>query len=99
MRVDTEGGVVAPGVEAAAEQRDALAHPEESVPSLGALAARRGLRWVGNAQFQLVVAVGDRDLGRSAAVAGGVRERLLQDPVDGLVEPWGERSWPKRRSV
>jgi hypothetical protein len=91
---DAESAVGAGDLEGAAEQRGALAHPEDAVSAGGHVAVRPRRGRVGHRQLELSLAVGDLDVRAAAAVTGGVRERLLQDPVGGPVEAGREGTPP-----
>src|SRR6185312_575795 len=89
--VDAEAPVPALDLEAAAQERRPLAHAEDAVAAVDR--RRRGCRRdrVRDVEPEPRLAVVDRHGGVAAAVAGGVREGLLQDPVRRLVEARRER--------
>ena len=81
-----------PGVERAAVERDALAHPDEAVAAAVGRAARAGPSSRPRARAPSA-AVADGDLGAPAppGVLERVRERLLHDPVRGQVDARRQR--------
>ncbi len=82
------------GVEPAAEQGRALAHADEAVPVRADGRRRRtGLVTVSSSSS---ARERDLDVGAARAVAGRVRQRLLQDPVGGPVDARRERSAARR---
>ena len=93
---DPEGAVGALGVEVAAEQGRALAHADQPVTAAGAGRAA-GRRGVGDGELERRVAERELDPGAARSVAGRVRQRLLQDPVGGLVGGAAQRPRRARR--
>jgi hypothetical protein len=55
--------------------------------------------WVGDAQVERAVTVGDVDSGVAGSVPGGVGQGLLQDPVRRLIQCRAERSRDSRRGA
>ena len=79
-------------VQAAAEQRGALAHAEDPVAGRAGIAGAVAGRRIGDRQLELALAVGDPHGDWPGAVPGGVGQGLLQDPVGRLVRAGSQRS-------
>ncbi|MDP9136066.1 MAG: hypothetical protein M3N56_14705 [Actinomycetota bacterium] len=76
----------------AAEERRALAHPDESLAVVAGVRRRRAAAVVGDLKFELGCAVADDDASaRRAGVLERVGERLLDDPVGGQVDARSQR--------
>ena len=89
-----------PALERAAEERDALAHPDEPVPAAGGRRAGAGAV-VGTSRLSDLRLAVERTLPRrTGRVLRDVRQRLLDDPVGGEVDAgWSGRSLPRTSSV
>jgi hypothetical protein len=83
--VDGKRAVRARDFEAAAEEGRTLAHAHQPVP---AVRPRRALAEgvVADPQLEPRLAEGNLDPSRTPAVPGGIRKRLLEDPVRSLVD-------------
>jgi hypothetical protein len=79
-----KGAVGVLGIEAAAEQGCALAHPDQPVAAVRPRGAPAGRR-VGDRELQCGLTECEFDRGLARSVAAGVGECFLQDSVGGLI--------------
>jgi hypothetical protein len=94
-RADAKHPVGALGVEVAAQQGRALTHADQPMSSAGPRQAARG-HGVGDAELDRRITERQLDPGAASSVAGRVGERLLQDPVGGLIGGGAKRPWRPR---
>jgi hypothetical protein len=78
--------------EAAAQQGGPLAHPHKAVSAAVRLSQIARLDGVADRELECLLTEGKSYLGCPGSVTGSVGQRLLEDPVRGLVGSAGQRS-------